>query len=141
MGVGFLAILFSGAFYYALNQNVISFPIKREIVPFVSKEGAIVYRKTGFSPESLRIKKGTRVSFVNASQELFWPAVEFHPSHERYPQSSIEKCGTPEESFLFDSCRGIPPSSVYSFTFNEAGVWGYHDHLHPGHLGTIWVVE
>ena len=94
---------------------------------------------SGFSPSPLTIKKGKTVIFVNKDTEEHWPASAMHPTHTVYPGSNIEKCGTAEESNIFDTCRGLNPGESYSFTFNEIGSWSYHDHLVANLFGKIIV--
>ena len=62
-----------------------------------------------------------------------------HPTHKVYPGSDIEKCGTAEESNIFDACRGLKEGESYEFTFNEKGSWRYHDHLNIKNTGSIIV--
>ena len=102
-------------------------------------ENAVVYTDDGYSPAVLKIKKGTTVFFKNESSEPMWTASDIHPTHKAYPGSDIKKCGTEEESKIFDACDGIMPSEAWSFTFNEIGQWRYHNHLNAGHAGTIIV--
>jgi len=93
----------------------------------------------GFNPDTLTIKNGGIVIFVNTDLQQHWPASAIHPTHTLYPGSSITKCNTPEESSTFDACRGLEKGETYSFVFNQAGSWKYHDHLNPNSRGTIIV--
>ena len=95
----------------------------------------------GFSPTPLTIKKGSTVTFVNNSSEPSWPASAMHPTHTVYPGSDIQKCGSDEQGSIFDACKGLENGESFSFTFNEAGEWGYHDHLNSKKFGKIIVVE
>lgn len=94
---------------------------------------------SGFSPNSLTINAGDTVVFVNQDSRSGWPASVIHPTHTVYPNSNINKCGTNEEIDIFDSCRGLEEGESYSFTFNEVGTWGYHNHLISSKKGTIIV--
>ncbi len=94
--------------------------------------------ENGFSPKTLNIKKGDSVIFKNVGSKDIWPATGIHPTHTVYPGSDIKKCGTSQESGIFDACKGISPGSSWTFTFNEVGNWGYHDHLGQA-FGTIVV--
>lgn len=91
----------------------------------------------GFSPLVLNINKGDKVTFVNYDKLDRWPASNTHPTHTLYPNSGIDKCGTSEETKIFDSCHGLKTGETYSFVFNEAGTWRYHDHLRPSFTGTV----
>ena len=93
----------------------------------------------GFSPNSLEIKQGDTVKFVNVGNIGQWPASAKHPTHTVYPGSDIKKCGTVEEAHIFDACKNIQPGESWSFTFNEKGTWGYHDHSKKELFGKIVV--
>ena len=96
---------------------------------------------TGYDPQTVTIKKGSTVTWTNNSTAGNWPATAQHPTHTVYPGSGIEKCGTEEEANIFDACRAIQPGETYSFTFNEVGEWGYHEHSVFKMFGKIIVVE
>lgn len=142
-GIGFFLVVIVLALSYALKNGLISIPTQ-EKKTIVNGEGLILYRDNGFHPNFLIVKKGTKITFINSTangMRAMWIGSDLHPTHSNYPGSSIDKCGTKEEPLIFDSCRSIPPGSVWSFIFNEIGVWGYHNHLRVSHLGTIQVVE
>jgi len=93
-----------------------------------------------FVPAELTIKQGDTVTWANKWTKDSWPASASHPTHEVYPGSGIEKCDTSEQSGIFDACKGLKPGESWSFTFNEKGSWGYHDHLNfPGKFGKVIV--
>ncbi len=94
---------------------------------------------TGFSPQRLEIRVGDRVTFSVVGSGQYWPASNVHPTHEVYPGTSIRKCGNAAEGSIFDACRGLQQGSQFSFVFNEAGTWAYHDHLNPRLTGVIVV--
>ncbi|MBI2013802.1 MAG: hypothetical protein HYS87_03185 [Candidatus Colwellbacteria bacterium] len=94
----------------------------------------------GFNPEEITISRGTTVTFNNVGTSQHWPASNIHPTHRVYPGSDIEKCGTPEETNIFDACKPLAPGTSWSFTFDEVGRWVYHDHLRSG-LGGVITVE
>ena len=89
-------------------------------------EVTILITDTGFAPSSVTVEIGTRVTFLNDGQALHWPASNVHPAHELLPG--------------FDASQGLNTGESYSFTFDEVGTWGYHDHLFPNLEGEI-VVE
>lgn len=88
-------------------------------------EVMIVYSDAGFAPATVEIGVGTRVVFQNNSSEAFWPASGPHPQHTNYPE--------------FDAKRAIAPGESYSFVFEKAGSWGFHDHLDSSKFGKIEV--
>lgn len=87
----------------------------------------IVYDGSLFSPEKIEVRKGGKVTFQNESEGDFWPASDFHPNNGAYPD--------------FDSKKPISKGNTWEFTFEEIGIWGYHDHLSPFHKGEIVVKD
>jgi len=104
-----------------------------------SSGNVVTYTDNGFSPDQIEINAGDVVTFENRSTRDMWPASAIHPTHTVYPGSNIGKCGTSESGNIFDSCGGIAPGGSYSFTFDEIGTWGYHDHLNANQTGKIVV--
>jgi len=109
-------------------------PTERETTEVIIK-----ITDNGFEPKEIEIVRGTRVTWINESNRPSWPASDIHPTHRLYPGSGIEKCGTPEEDKIFDSCKGLTPGESWSFIFQEIGEWPYHDHLNPSFVGKIIV--
>jgi len=103
------------------------------------RDNTILITSTGFDPETLSVGVGSAVTFVNKDTSSHWPASVVHPTHTAYPGSGISKCGTPEESNIFDACRELGQEETFIFIFNEEGSWNYHDHLRPGRTGKIIV--
>ncbi|MDP2598211.1 MAG: hypothetical protein Q8P49_00085 [Candidatus Liptonbacteria bacterium] len=93
----------------------------------------ISYTDAGFDLDTVIVKVGTTVTFKNKSSDSFWPAANPHPMHTEYPVSGGCRAST------FDACKRIQPGSSWSFRFDVAGKWGFHDHLNPGEGGTITV--
>jgi plastocyanin len=86
----------------------------------------VSYTNNGYEPRETRIAVGENVRFVNNSNDDVWTASGPHPAHTNFP--------------AFDEKQESVPGTSYSFTFTEKGTWRYHNHLNPGHTGTI-VVE
>jgi hypothetical protein len=79
----------------------------------------------GFVPKSVTIRQGDTVVFENRDQRARWPAANIHPTHQIYPD--------------FDPRAPVVPGQRWSFTFQRAGAWNYHDHLAPELGGTVVV--
>ena len=79
----------------------------------------------GFEPSTITIKKGSTVTFVNNDKKNHWPASAPHPIHTDYP--------------AFDPRQAIAASASWSFTFDQAGTWKFHDHLNPSFFGSVTV--
>ncbi len=108
--------------------------IEREEVKSVKKETKEVEKAktytieitpSGFSPNTLKIKSGDTVNFVNKDSSSHQPASNPHPIHTNYAG--------------FDALKGLAQGENYSFTFTQKGTFGYHDHLNPSVGGTITV--
>lgn len=83
----------------------------------------IVRTSDGFEPETIHIDVGDTVTFVNDSSDYMWPAANSHPTHSTL--------------LAFDPQDPIAAGDSWSFTFESAGRWGFHDHLEPGLKGMI----
>ncbi len=86
-----------------------------------------------FSPDTLTIGVGETVTWINKDSVSHWPASAVHPTHAVYPEAG--GC----MGSKFDACKALSPGESFSFTFNQKGTWGYHDHLNPTLTGTIIV--
>jgi plastocyanin len=102
----------------------------------------VMYSDRGYSPKELKIKKGETVTFMNESSQPMWTASAIHPSHTAYPKTDVRNCGneTMMLEMMFDACVGTLVGESWTFQFNEAGSWGYHNHLRPTHTGKIIVL-
>ncbi|MFB6212253.1 MAG: cupredoxin domain-containing protein [Candidatus Magasanikbacteria bacterium] len=105
-----------------------------------NQENIVTYTENGFSPSSLTIQQGETVTFRNESSSGMWVASAVHPTHTRYDGTSLNEHCTEGGSNSFDACKGITPGKSWSFTFDKAGEWNYHNHSNASHTGTI-VVE
>jgi plastocyanin len=136
-------LIIAGAYFFVSIGNIQQSGNSIKVVgtggSVLNNEKVIEMTDAGFSPSILTISVGDTVTFVNKGSEEHWPASAVHPTHTVYPDSNIEKCGTSEESKIFDACRGVAPDASYKFTFYEKGSWGYHDHLNAGLFGKIIV--
>lgn len=101
--------------------------------PTPAASNIIEYTDQGFSPGTITIRKGETVTWVNHSSDAMWVASNPHPVHSGYP----EKGGC--ISSVFDACVGFEPGKSYSFTFNDIGKWGYHNHSNPADHGVVIV--
>ncbi|OGE73542.1 MAG: hypothetical protein A3I07_01620 [Candidatus Doudnabacteria bacterium RIFCSPLOWO2_02_FULL_42_9] len=87
----------------------------------------VTINSNGFSPASLTVKKGTKVTFKNSDTKTHWPASAPHPTHTDYLE--------------LDPLQAIAAGGTWEFTFTKVGTWKYHDHLNPTQFGTIVVTE
>lgn len=99
----------------------------------VMKEYTVTATDSGYSPSTITIKAGDTVIFKNGSSQPVWTASAVHPTHKAYPTTGGCVGST------FDACQGIQPGRSWSFKFDIAGSWKYHNHLNPGQTGTVVV--
>ena len=91
-------------------------------------EHTVEITSAGFNPNTLTVKLGDKVTFVNKDTAPHWPASAVHPTHCEY-----KGCG------VFDAKKGLGPGEIYPIVFDLAGTWKYHDHLNPVLTGRILV--
>ncbi len=98
-----------------------------------TSQNVVEITSLGFSPQTINIKVGETVTFVNNDNKLHWPASNIHPTHTEYPE------GGGCLGSKFDACGGLKQGERFSFTFNQKGVWAYHDHLNSELAGIVVV--
>lgn len=118
------------------------------LLPFFSfaheEESSVLISITskGFEPSTLSIAPHTKVVFINRDKEGHWPASDRHPTHSDYSGTDLDThCSDNYEGQpAFDSCRALAEGEAWSFIFEEAGTFHYHDHVWS-HLGGTIIVE
>lgn len=126
------AAVISGALAVSKNKKTApSQPLGGQKQEQKQPEAVIIYTDSGFSPASIEIGSGTRVIFKNQSSTTMWPASGMHPTHNLYPTTGGCIGST------FDACRAVSPGDSWSFVFDIAGSWKYHDHLNPTRFGVV----
>lgn len=118
-------LIVGGVFLFRQNGKVKESPPPAENQNKSQSEELIIYSDSGFLPATLEVDAGTKVVFKNEGTGPMWVASDPHPVH-----SSLAG---------FDALKGFSTGQSYSFTFQKAGTWGYHNHLRPSHTGKIIV--
>jgi len=93
----------------------------------VNDDHIILYGQSGFSPEVLRIHQGESITFKNDGPLPLWVASNPHPLHTGYTG--------------FDVKRSLTKGEIFTFKFDRMGSFGFHNHVHTSHRGTIVVEE
>lgn len=92
--------------------------------PAPQEQNTITLTSVGFSLQSLIIKAGATITWINKSGVDAIVNSSPHPSHTDYPPLNL----------------GIfPDGGMLSLTFDKAGTYKYHNHLSPSQAGTIVV--
>ena len=89
----------------------------------------VLVTSSGFSPQTITIKAGESVTWINAAGAGVYVAPDNHPDHTKY-QGIWDDDGTGD----------IANGQEYSQTFQRAGTYTYHNHLDSTVTGTV-VVE
>ncbi len=102
------------------------------------KTVTVLYGPGGFSPSTVTIRAGDTVTFVNNGGDEMWVASAPHPSHTGYDGTSRDQhCAAgytgPQP---FDQCA---VGTNYSFMFQKAGTWAYHNHGNSADHGAVVV--
>src|SRR5258708_1735660 len=84
--------------------------------PTPATSSSVSIMNFSFSPNSLTVKVGTKVTWTN---------------HDSVTHTVTSNQGT------FNS--SVPPGSSFSFTFTKAGTYAYHCNIHPYMMATIVV--
>jgi plastocyanin len=90
-------------------------------------QAAVNITEDGFSPATLKIKKGTTVTWTNQDDVPHQVASDPHPTHEGLAG--------------LDSEEPLTKADAYNFTFETAGTFTYHDHLNFSIFQGTIVVE
>lgn len=88
-------------------------------------ENTVTESSDGFTPQTITVKAGTKVTWINKSGDVGNVSSANHPTHLTYPKLN-----------LGDFADG----ETVSLVFDTAGAYKYHDHLNPNRFGTV-VVE
>ena len=93
-----------------------------------SNVSTITYTNSGFSPQSLTVKSGDSVSWVNDSNSKVQVGSDNHPTHT----ANQELTGG---QFIIE----LAPGESKTVQLDSSGEWGYHNHQQPGETGKIIV--
>lgn len=87
-------------------------------------EATVTLTRSGFNPQTLTIKAGTKVTWVNHSGETATVNSDPHPTHTLWPFLNLGS---------FDDGGSV------SVVFDKTGTYTYHNHLNPSETGTVIV--
>src|SRR3989344_7194679 len=100
----------------------------------------VTHGSNGFSPQEVTIARGGTVTLVDDGDKEIEVASAQHPTHSVYD-------GTTRDQHCAAGYTGVKPldqctkGDTYSFTFDNVGTWGYHNHRDVSHFGKVIVVE
>jgi len=138
-----IIVVFGG--YFIFNNQQAQAPAAEtengDVVTQNSAENVVTYTDEGYSPNTLTVKVGDTVTWKNESSSGMWTASAMHPTHTTYSGTSLSEHCPDTANTTFDECTSAQPGESWSFTFDKAGEWKYHNHVKANHFGTIVVEE
>lgn len=90
------------------------------------KEIVINVTEKGFSPQTVTIKAGTRVVWINRTKGTVTVNSDKHPTNLLYPPLNLGEFGK---------------GSSVQLVFDKPGKFTYHNYLIPSQTGTVVVVK
>ena len=84
----------------------------------------ITYSNNGFSPASVTVKMGSKITIKNSSSHTVQFNSNDHPTHTKNSEYNV---------------GAIAAGSSAEITVTKTGTWGYHNHLDDSETGTIIV--
>ena len=128
VGIGFVGIYYflrPGQSQTQSTEQQKASPTAAKITkPLQQIQEVITLTNEGFSPETLTIKSGTTVSWINKSRRTASIDSDPHPTHTAYPPLNLGR---------------LQANRTFLLTFDKPGTYGYHNHLDPTKRGTIIV--
>ena len=125
ISIVFLLVVIGGGYWLFKGQTGTTQP-SNPTTESGKNSVTVEYSEQGFSPDSITVKSGTTITWVNKGSDPMWVASNPHPVHTNLSG--------------FDALKGTPAGGSYSYTFTKVGKWGYHNHLAPGKTADV-VVE
>ncbi|HSX40052.1 MAG TPA: cupredoxin domain-containing protein [Candidatus Saccharimonadales bacterium] len=89
-----------------------------------SGQTTVTVTATGFDPQTVTIKAGDKVTWVNKSGDRANVSSDPHPVHTNYPPLNL---------------GSFADGASVSLMFDKPGTYGYHNHLNPSKTGTVIV--
>lgn len=105
------------------TQSVLPSPSASEAATVKEEKNLVKITADGFSPKSITIKSGERITWENTDSANHTVNSDQHPTHLLYPFLNLGR---------------IPPGEKKSVT-PGTGTFTYHDHLNPSLTGSITV--
>lgn len=131
--LGLVIFMVIGGSIYFLSQNKQASPSSPVINPLTQKQPSpaltaeITISSKGFVPQTLKITKGTQVTWTNNDTRPHQIMTDPHPLHSLLPQLKGE--------------GPVNKGSSYSYVFNNKGTFTYHDEITPLKFKGTIIVE
>lgn len=93
----------------------------------IQSAASVAINAQGFTPATIKIKKGQSVTWINTDNKPHQPATDPYPSEDGLPGFKAEE--------------PLNKNDTFSFTFDKPGSFAYHDRLNPIKVKGTVVVE
>lgn len=117
-----LLVVIAAVLYLANSGGIFS-----SLFGGTDQSATVTISAKGFSPQTIKVKKGQKVEWVNEDTSSHQVASDPFPDHNLLP------------SLFADSPLGKGES--FSYTFDDAGTFTYHDQLSPADFKGTVIVE
>ena len=117
-----LTVIVIGVFVFSRMRQT-----SKEEVLRAAGSATVTITGSGFNPETVTVKKGQKVEWINVDVVPHQIAPDPHPVHSSYPPLSDTDALQPNESM--------------TFTFDAAGTYTYHDESNPLTFKGVVIVE
>ncbi len=133
LGLGIVAVsalVLSACNAYKTNTGPASGSSQNQTQPSAEAKDAvtITFTDSGFSPSTVTVKSGGKITWTNNSQSAIQVASNPHPTHT--DNSELTNGGY---------TLAVAAGASVTVTVTKTGSWGYHNHLAPSVGGTVVV--
>jgi len=90
------------------------------VTPTPQPSNVVSFTNNGFSPETINVKQGTVVRFVNNASQKMWVVAD---------------------NSTFNMGMGVDKDGVYEYRFSSTGEWWYHNNLNSNQKGRVVVSQ
>jgi plastocyanin len=126
-----VVIVVLGVVTFALTRNSKSSnpasPAAHNATPTVKQSAKVSINASGFIPATIEVAPGTQVTWTNSDKSSHQVAADPYPKNDSIPG--------------FNSNMVLNSNESFSFTFEKAGTYRYHDNMHPLDLHGIVIVK
>lgn len=88
------------------------------------KESTVTLTDSGFKPQTITVKTGTKIIWINKSGGEATVNSDDHPTHKLYPEINL---------------GNFADGTTHQLILTKPGTYTYHDHFHPERKGTVIV--
>lgn len=127
--IGIIAVIVLAGGYFLFANSPKNAPVNQTATQALTSQalenGLIDVTVGGFSPNTIKVKAGANIVWINKSGTDANVSSADHPAHKVYQALNL---------------GNFKDGSSVQLRFDAPGTYNYHNHLNPGQTGTV-VVE